>query len=97
MSDEKKARDNVFELVEELFKDNEIEGKVNESTQLLGGDSELDSMNLVELCVSLEDVASDLGFEFDWTSENAMSKSRGMFATVGSLTQEFLEQYKKQT
>ena len=97
MINEQKARDDVFALVKELFEDNEVEEEVNDSTQLLGGDSELDSMNLVELCVSLEDVATDLGFEFDWTSENAMSKSRGMFATVGSLTLEFLEQYKKKT
>ena len=32
----------------------------------------------------------ELGFEFDWTSENAMSKSRGMFRTVGALAEELL-------
>ena len=36
-------------------------------------------MKLVELCLALEDKAVDLGFEFDWTSEAAMSRSRSLF------------------
>ena len=31
-------------------------------------------MKLVELCVLLEDLATELNFEFDWQSEKAMSK-----------------------
>lgn len=52
-------------------------------------------MKLVELCLSLEDIAEDLGFEFDWTSEKAMSTSRSMFKDAGSLAKEFLRQWKE--
>ena len=52
-------------------------------------------MKLVELCLSLEDIAEDLGFEFDWTSEKAMSNSRSMFKDAGSLAKEFLRQWKE--
>ena len=71
-----------------------LEGKVEitEHMQLIGGEPLLDSMKLVELCVELEDLADERGFEFDWTSENAMSKSRGMFRTVGALAEEFARQ-----
>ena len=65
---------------------------VAENTPLIGDDRALDSMKLLELCLSLEDMAAKLGFEFDWTSESAMSRSRSMFRTVGALTTEFLSQ-----
>ena len=36
-------------------------------TALLGQTAFLNSMQLVELCLALEDKALELGFEFDWT------------------------------
>jgi acyl carrier protein len=71
-----------------------LEGKVeiSEDMQLIGGESLLDSMKLVEVCLALEDLADEHGFEFDWTSDAAMSKSRGMFRTVSALCEEFASQ-----
>ena len=71
-----------------------LEGNVEIShdMQLIGEEPLLDSMKLVEVCLFLEDVADDKGFEFDWTSEAAMSKSRSMFRSVSSLAEEFLDQ-----
>ena len=71
-----------------------LQGKaeVSEDMQLIGGESLLDSMQLVEVCLALEDLADEKGFEFDWTSENAMSKSQSMFRTVASLAEEFAAQ-----
>ena len=71
-----------------------LDGKaeVADDMQLIGGESLLDSMKLVEVCLALEDVADANGFEFDWTSEAAMSKSRSMFRTVVSLAEEFAAQ-----
>jgi len=66
--------------------------KVTADMQLIGGESLLDSMKLVEVCLALEDVAEDHGFEFDWTSDSAMSKSRSIFRTVQSLIDEFAAQ-----
>ena len=62
--------------------------------KLIGADSPLDSMKLVEVCVSLEDIAEKYGFEFTWTSESAMSKSKSIFRDVASLTKEFANQSK---
>ena len=65
---------------------------IKKTTPLIGNESIIDSMKLVELCLSLEDIAEDLGFEFDWTSEKAMSRSQSIFRTVEALSQEFLKQ-----
>lgn len=65
---------------------------IKKETPLIGGEL-IDSMKLVELCLTLEEKAAVLGFEFDWTSSAAMSKSRGMFRTVGSLIEEFISQF----
>ena len=71
-----------------------LEGKaeITEDMQLIGGESLLDSMKLVEVCLALEDLADEHEFEFDWTSEAAMSKSRSMFRSVGALAKEFANQ-----
>ena len=68
---------------------------IKKTTPLIGNESIIDSIKLVELCLSLEDIAEDLGFEFDWTSEKAMSTSRSMFKDAGSLAKEFLRQWKE--
>jgi hypothetical protein len=65
---------------------------ITSETRLIGDDSVLDSMKLVELCLFLEDYASEQDFEFNWTSTAAMSKSRGMFRTAGALIAEFISQ-----
>ena len=65
---------------------------IDEKTELVGNNSKIDSMKLVELCLSLEDRATELDFEFDWASENAMSKSKSIFRTVKSLAEEFQRQ-----
>ena len=70
----------------------EGEAQIAEDTQLIGGESLLDSMKLIEVCLALEDLADEHGFEFDWTSEAAMSKSRSMFRSVGALAEEFANQ-----
>ena len=67
----------------------EINTEITEDMQLIGSDSLLDSMKLVEVCLSLEDLADEHGFEFDWTSNVALSKSRSIYRTVASLAEEF--------
>ena len=84
------AQSEVFTSILRLLKDDSIE--VTEDLPLIGSDGVLDSLKLVELCLVLEDKATDLGFEFDWTSAAAMSKSRSMFRTAGSLAAEFIGQ-----
>lgn len=67
---------------------------LEDDSPLIGGESMLDSMKLVELCLRLEDKATEMGFEFDWTSDSAMSSSKSMFRNAGSLANEFIKQLK---
>ena len=65
---------------------------IGEDSSLVGSNGIIDSLDLVDLCVKLEDFANSLGFEFDWTSELAMSKSRGIFRSIENLSDEFYQQ-----
>ena len=78
--------DIVIRELRPLLKDQSI--LVNDSTNLIGSDGVIDSLGLVELCLRLEDAALAEGFEFDWTSERAMSRNTSIFRTVGSLSEE---------
>ena len=80
----------IREIVNDLRKDKSI--PLMPDTPLIGGDRVLDSLLLVELCLKLEDLSSEMNFNFDWTSSEAMSKSSGMFRSIGSLTEEFERQ-----
>ena len=80
----------VFQIILNGIEDKTIQ--VTDDTPLLGDGRVLDSMKLVELCLALEDFAEEKGFEFDWTSDQAMSRSRSMFRTAGSLASEFKDQ-----
>ena len=80
----------VFSQISQLLENKSL--TVTDDMLLIGGESVLDSMKLVELCLSLEDKAAEIGFEFDWTSDAAMSRSRSMFRTAGSLASEFISQ-----
>ena len=85
----KTAQEIVIEVINEALENKE---EVLADMQLIGGNSLLDSMKLVEVCIALEDIADDHDFEFDWASEAAMSKSRSMFRSVASLAEEFCRQ-----
>ena len=80
----------VFQIILDGIEDKTIQ--VTDNTPLIGDGSVLDSMKLVELCLTLEDFAEEKGFEFDWTSDKAMSRSRSMLRTAGSLASEFTNQ-----
>ena len=80
----------IFAEIAELVDDSSV--TITDDTPLLGDGSVLDSMKVVTLCIALEDLAVDHDFDFDWTSDAAMSRSRSMFRTAGSLVAEFLSQ-----
>jgi acyl carrier protein len=79
-----------------LMQDDGKDLKITNNMSLIGSNSLLDSMKLVELCITLEDKASEIGFEFDWTSETTMSKSRSMLRSINTLAEEFVNQFKTQ-
>ena len=88
--------DLTMKLVKEILDSDGIDTVVTEDMPLIGGDSALDSMRLVELCVALEDAAEEHNFEFDWTSAAAMSQSGSMLRSIRPLAEEYLKQYKAQ-
>lgn len=90
MSNTVETTSQIFGAIQSLLEDKSL--GVTDDMPLIGDKSLLDSMKLVELCLSLEDKASDLGFDFDWTSAAAMSRSRSMFRTAGTLAKEFIAQ-----
>ena len=90
MSSVESVKSEVFSQIAQLLENKSL--TVTDDMPLIGGEGVLDSMKLVELCLALEDKAADMGFEFDWTSDAAMSRSRSMFRTAGSLASEFFSQ-----
>lgn len=80
----------VYDTIKNVINDSSI--NLSAETPLIGCNGCLDSMGLVEVCVALEDKACELGFQFDWMSETAMSPTRSMFRTVGTLVNNYLEQ-----
>lgn len=93
-SDDATLRSTVFSIITKLLEDASV--VVQDATPLIGDTSVLDSMRLVELCLGLEDYAAQQGFEFDWTSEAAMSRSRSIFRTAGALADELIRQSRAQ-
>lgn len=93
MSKLQEIQHEVFNIIHSLLNNQTI--SVGEDTPLIGSESLLDSMKLVELCLLLEDHASRLGFVFDWTSDSVLSQSRSMFRTAGALAGEFIAQMEK--
>lgn len=86
------AKDIVFHVIKNSIVS---EQEINDDMNLIGENAILDSMKLVEVCLELEDIADENGFEFDWTSDAAMSKSRSMFRNIASLAEEYSIQSEK--
>jgi acyl carrier protein len=84
----------MYEVIKNIIDSLRIDKTVhlNPETTLIGSNRVLDSLLLVELCLKLEDLASENSFVFDWTSSEAMSKSSSMFRDIGSLVSEFEKQ-----
>ena len=81
----------IIAMVIELS-DLDIGQELNPESPLIGSDTSFDSMGLVQLCLSLEEKANELGFDFDWTSEKAMSSINSIFRSPQSLANEFNRQ-----
>ena len=80
----------ILSIIDSLRIDKSV--PLTQDTHLIGSDRILDSLLLVELCLRLEDLGSELNFNFYWTSTEAMSRSASMFRDVKSLVAEFENQ-----
>ena len=88
MKSEEHISNKILEITKKISKNK----KINLKSKLIGSSSFIDSMTLVQLCITLEDFSNKLNFEFDWTSEKTMSRSQSIFRTVDTLSKEFLRQ-----
>ena len=93
MYDLKKVEEIVFKEIKNVSEDKQ--SIITKTTPLIGDEGTIDSVDLVDMCLSLEDFAVELGFEFDWTSEKAMSATNSIFKDAGSLANEFIRQWKE--
>ena len=84
----------VLTKIKEVLAEDNQTVDFDENSSIIGTNSILNSLSLVTLCTKLEDEALDLeeSFEFDWTSEKAMSNMHSIFRTPKTLAQEFLRQ-----
>ena len=63
------------------------------ATPLIGANRAVDSADLVVLLLAVEDYARDnLGFQWDWTSDSAMSEARSVLRSIGSLAEHLTNQ-----
>lgn len=82
----------VIKILEEISVMNNKSIEINENSLILNSGNNLDSMALVQLCIALEEKSNSLGFDFDWTSEKAMSSMNSIFRTPKSIADEFNKQ-----
>ena len=80
------------ELIEVIKAIVDKEVNIDPQSSLIGGDSLIDSMALVQICLALEERSQSEGFLFDWTSEKAMSSLNSIFKTAQTLTEEYNRQ-----
>ena len=84
--------EDVIQILNEICETDGNTHIVDPNTPILDGENNLDSMNLVQLCIVLEEKASSFDFDFDWTSEKAMSAMNSIFKTPKSIAEEFNRQ-----
>ena len=80
------------ELIEVIKSVIDEQADIDPQSSLIGGDSLIDSMGLVQICLVLEERSHSDGFSFDWTSEKAMSSLNSIFKTPETLTVEYNRQ-----
>ena len=77
----------IFKSIEDINKENDIEILKNLKTKLFGSDSELDSILLVNLIVSIEENIEEISGEYlPIADERAFSLEESPFKSIGTLS-----------
>ena len=79
----------VYTAIRDLTEDLGI--AIGADSPLTGEGGLLDARSLVQLCLVLEDIASDAGFDFGWSTA-AFAQPNSMFRTAGTLAAGFVRQ-----
>lgn len=77
----------IISIIEEVV-GNKPGITISADSPLVGEKAIISSRELVEVLLAIEEYAEDeLGVEFDWTSDSAMSERRSMFRTPATLAE----------
>ena len=77
----------IISIIEEVAEDRP-DIAIGADSSLVGENAIISSRELVEVLLAIEEYAEDeLGVEFDWASDTAMSERRSMFRTPASLAE----------
>ena len=79
----------LIEIINSLIDESE-KLSLDDNSILLG--DVIDSLLIIQICVALEEKSAVDGFNFDWTSEKAMSSINSVFRTPLTLTEEYNRQ-----
>ena len=82
----------IIKTINEYFEIQNINIIAHDKTVLLGENSVLDSMGLVNVIVDIESIFLDDGIEITLTSEKAMSRKNSPFRTIETLAEFINEQ-----
>lgn len=81
----------IFKSIEEFNQQNDIQLEANVDTILFGSQSQLDSMDVVHLLVSIEEnINSKFDTSISIADERAMSQKNSPFKTVNTLSEYIL-------
>ena len=87
MSDLDAHIEKIISIIKEVAGDKQ-DIAISADSSLVGENAIISSRELVEVLLAIEEYAEDeLGVEFDWTSDSAMSERRSMFRTPASLAE----------
>ena len=88
----KKVEQVIIDAITEINEERDEKFEINESLTLIGNSGVLDSMDLVNLTVEIEEKLSDqLDIEITIASDKAFSRKKSPFYNISSLTDFILE------
>jgi acyl carrier protein len=76
----------VITTINDYLETQGVEKRIDRDTILLGDESELDSMFIVNVVIDIESYFQDKGYAISLASERAMSRRSSPFQTVATLT-----------
>ena len=85
----------LINIISDYFDSQDFNTKVNLVTVLLGTESYLDSMGLVNIIIDIESTFLNEGIDISLTSDKAMSVRNSPFRTITTLTDFIFEQISK--
>ena len=78
----------ILEIIKEISGDR----NVSLASKLIGVESQVDSLSIIEILVKVQNFAKDKGLVFEWSMENLITDGQKPFLTVQDLLLNFTSQ-----